>query len=53
MNKFLNPEDTKMSKEEKAEYEKWKGVMTEEDRKEHEEDEVYQEEVNWLKYTPP
>ena len=27
--------------------------MTEEDRKEHEEDEVFQEEVNWLKYTPP
>ena len=53
INEWMNPEDTKMSTEEKTEYEKQRAAMMDEDREKHEEDKVYQEEVNWLKYTPP
>ena len=52
MDKFMNPEDSKMSKEEQMEYDEWKDIMMDEDRKEHEEDEVIQEQVNWLKFVP-
>ena len=52
MNELINPEDTKMSTEDKGEYDGWRGGLTKEEREEHEEDEVYQEEVNWLKFVP-
>ena len=32
MDKFMNPEDTKMSKEDQTEYDEWKGVMTDKDK---------------------
>ena len=35
MDKFMNPEDTKMSAEEEAEYDGWRGCLIKEERKEH------------------
>ena len=52
MDIFMNPEHTKMSTEEEAEYDGWRGCLTKEERQEHEEDEMVQGQVNWLKYVP-
>ena len=51
-NKLLNPEDMKMSPGDEREYGGWRGGLTKKEREEHDKDEVIQEEVNWLKYTP-